>query len=176
MTDMEELVNKDKELKESLLLVYTETKNLFIEAEELFPEMRLFAAPTLEHRDALEHIMRYMNLISAGNITYATVKQLDSALGHEVRAYFDTADYVSISVRDEIRKSLQKIPTRKIKKNWDNYSNIRAEQIKISEQIANIRKQKSGDVELVKKYKTIIWEILNIYKKFVKTIEPQLRK
>lgn len=173
---MEELISKDKELKENLLLVYTETKNLFIEAEELLPEMRLFAAPTLEHRDALEHIMRYMNMTSNGKITYDAVKQLDSALGHEVRAYFDTADYVSISVRDEIRKCLQKMSIRRIRKNWDNYSKTKGELITISEQIADIRKQKSGNVELVKKYKTVIQDILNIYKEFVKTIEPQLRK
>lgn len=173
---MEELISKDKELKENLLFVYTETKNLFIEAEELLPEMRFFAAPTLEHRDALEHVMRYMSKTDNGNVTNDAIEQLDSALGHEVRAYFDTADYVSISVRDEIRKCLQKMSSRKIKRNWNDYSETKGELVAISEQVANIRKKKCGSVELVKEYKIVIQEILNTYKEFVKTIEPQLRK
>lgn len=83
MDNIEKLESKDKELKKDLLVVYTETKNLFIESEELLPEMRFFAAPTLEHRDALEHIMRYMKMTSDGNNSDA-VKQLESALGHEI--------------------------------------------------------------------------------------------
>lgn len=173
---MEELVNRDKELKQNLLLVYTEVKNLFIEAEELFPEMRFFAAPTLEHRDALEHVMRYMKTTCDDKLSYDAVKQLDSALGHEVRAYFDTADYVSILARDEIRKSLQKISVRKIKKNWENYSEIKREVMTISENIADIRERKIGNVELVKEYKSVIRNVIDTYKNFVKVIEPQLRK
>lgn len=173
---MEKLVNRDKELKQNLLLVYTEVKNLFIEAEELFPEMRFFAAPTLEHRDALEHVMRYMKMTCDDELSYDAVKQLDSALGHEVRAYFDTADYVSILARDEIRKSLQRISVRKIKKNWENYSEIKREVMTISENIADIRERKIGNVELVKEYKSVIRNVIDTYKNFVKVIEPQLRK
>ena len=173
---MDELVNKDNELKQNLLFVYNEVKNLFIEAEELFPEMRFFAAPTLEHRDALEHVMRYMKMTCEDKLSYDAVKQLDSALGHEARAYFDTADYVSILVRDEIRKSLQRISIRKIKKNWQNYSEIKSEMITISENIAEIRKHKIGNVKLVKEYKNYIQNVVDVYKNFVKVIEPQLRK
>lgn len=173
---MDELINKDNELKQNLLFVYTEVKNLFIEAEELFPEMRFFAAPTLEHRDALEHVMRYMKMTCDNELSRDAVKQLDSALGHEVRAYFDTADYVSILARDEIRKSLQRISIRKIKKNWENYLEIKSKVITISENIANIRKHKTGNIKLVKEYKNVIRYVINTYKNFVKVIEPQLRK
>jgi len=39
---------------------------LFIRAEECLDEMKFFVAPMLEHRDALEHIMRYMEKKQAG--------------------------------------------------------------------------------------------------------------
>lgn len=175
MDNIEKLESKDEELKKDLLVVYTETKNLFIESEELLPEMRFFAAPTLEHRDALEHIMRYMKMTSDRNNSDA-IKQLESALGHEIRAYFDTADYVSISVRDEIRKCLKRISTRKIKKNWSDYADIKEKLVTISNEIADIRKQKSGDMESVERYKSVIQDILDIYKNFVTKVEPRLRK
>lgn len=176
MSALEELENKDKELRKNLIFVYTETKNLFIEAEELFPDMRFFAAPSLEHRDALEHVMRYLKMTDNNKVSYEAVKQLDNALGHEARAYFDTADYVSVLVRDEIRKSLKRIPIRKIKKNWENYSEIKSQVITISEKISNIRQRKTGSVQLVNEYTKVIRLVIDTYKHFVKVVEPKLRK
>lgn len=172
----EDLKSKEKQYKEDLLFLYSEAKNLFIEAEEMLPDMRSFATPTLEHRDALEHIMRYLNMTIDGRISYEAVKQLDCAVGHEIRAYFDTADYLTISIRDSIARRLETIPNRRIKKNWKAYAEVKTEVVNISDEIASIRKQKQGSIDIVKKYQPLVRKVLDYYKDFVTQIEPSLRK
>jgi hypothetical protein len=171
-----DLKSRERQYKEDLIFLYTEVKNLFIESEEILPRMRMFATPTLEHRDALEHIMRYMNMTKDGNVSYDAVKQLESAFGHEIRAYFDTADYLTVSIRDSISNSLDKIPNRKIKKNWESYSEVKKDVLGISLEIAEIRKQKHGNMEIVRKYQPLVNKVLEYYKKFINDIEPNLRK
>jgi hypothetical protein len=111
-----------------------------------------------------------------GNVSYDAVKQLESAFGHEIRAYFDTADYLTVSIRDSISNSLDKIPNRKIKKNWESYSEVKKDVLDISLEIAEIRKQKHGSMEIVIKYQPLVNKVLEYYKKFINDIEPNLRK
>lgn len=171
----QELINKEQEIKKNLLSVYDEAKNLFIDAEELFPEMKLFAAPTLEHRDALEHIIRYINLMQNNNLKEA-VEEIDKALGHELRAYFDIADYVSILIRDNMRKTLCKYSQKRIHKKWDKYEEVKVFLFSFSEDIASVRKKKIGKVQVVEEYKTKLDNALEYYKEFEVEIEPALMR
>lgn len=95
--------NQERKYKENVLFVYYEVKNLFIEAEAYLLDMRIFVTPTTEH------IIRHMEMTKDRKASYDSIKQLVATLGYEIRAYFDTADYITISVRDKIAQSLEKI-------------------------------------------------------------------
>ena len=173
---MEDLKKKEVEYKNKLLYTYKESKSLFIDAEELLDEMNFFPAPLIEHRDALDHIMRYMNKIEENGLTEDAIKELDSALGHEIRAYFDIADFISVTIRDEISKSLKGISKKQIIQVWQEYNSIQKQMIELSEDIALIRKNRTGTVENIKKYKKVLEEMFTMCKQFRKEIKPYLIK
>lgn len=173
---MEDINITDKKKKQDLYNVYTESKTLFIEAEEKLPDMKFFAAPTLEHRDALEHIMRYLELTNDGAISEAAEKELDLALGHETRAFFDTADFICINVRKQMAESLKRIPTRKINKVWPDYWTIKEQIFTLSNEIADIRKNRKGTMEYVYMYKEKIDELWKIYHDFELNVMKKLRE
>lgn len=148
---------------------------MFIRAEEKLEEMDFFVAPMLEHRDALDHLMRYFFLVSENSVTQEAVEQLEKALGHEYRAYFDVADYICITVREKIAESLKGIPKRKMKTLWETYSDVKNKVVKISDEISEIRFERKGDMDSVKKYEGMLQEIFEIYDDFICNIEPRLQ-
>lgn len=172
----DELGSLEKQYRNNLYNTYIESKELFICAEELLEQMNFFVAPMLEHRDALDHIMRYFNLKDKEGLTEKAIKELDRALAHELRAYFDIADFVCITIRQEIATSLKRVKARKITKIWSEYIDTKKRIIRVSEEIVNIRKNRSSSMEHIEKYKPIMEEIIDIYKSFIVDIEPKIRK
>lgn len=166
----------EKQYKGNLYNIYMESKNLFIYAEELLEQMSFFVAPVLEHRDALDHIMRYFDLKNREGLSEAAVKELDRALAHELRAYFDIADYVCITIRQQISDSLKRVSIRKINKVWDEYQNIKERIIDVSEELAEIRQNRNGSLKNIEKYRPVMGEMLDIYKTYVTNIEPKIKK
>lgn len=168
---------KEEELcyKKDLMYVYNESKKKFIKGEEMLPQMRFFAAPIIEHRDALDHIMRYFRMTSNGELTEEALSQLSSALNHEYRAFFDIADYIGIEVRDSISESLKRVSRKKrINKVWSDYPKIRKEIIQYSNEIAKIRQNRCGDKDCVEKYKKILENMFQTYEQYFTEIEPKL--
>lgn len=170
-----DLIEKDIACKRELQDSYEAYKKLFIRAEEKLEEMDFFVAPMLEHRDALDHLMRYFFLVSENSVTQEAVEQLEKALGHEYRAYFDVADYICITVREKIAESLKRIPKRKMKTVWETYSDVKNRVVKISDEISEIRFERKGDMDSVKKYEGMLQEIFEIYDDFICNIEPRLQ-
>lgn len=171
-----ELENKEKKYTADIKYAYDEYKNLFICAEEFLEGMRFFLAPMVEHRDALDHLMRYFGLKNESGLSENAIKELEEALEHEIRAYFDTADYVCINVRKEIDDSLKEISSWRIKKVWNKYAEIKKRIVNVSEEIAEIRKNRTGRIEHVTRYQKVLTEVFDIYKYFAKEIEPRIRK
>lgn len=171
-----DLEKREEQYKSNLYNTYIESKNLFIDAEELLEKMSFFVAPVLEHRDALDHIMRYFNLKNKKGLSEEAIKELDRALEHELRAYFDIADYICITIRQEISSSLKRISSKKIQKVWGEYSDIKKRIVKSSEEIAAIRKNRDSSLKHIEKYKPVMEEMITIYKAYVTNIEPQIRK
>lgn len=169
---------RDIQYKNELQEVYKVYKKLFIRAEEKLEEMNFFVAPMLEHRDAMDHLMKYFSLTDdksiAGNKAEEALKQLDEALGHEYRAYFDVADYVCITVRSKIAESLKGISKKKIRSVWKDYSDIRKKVAKVSDMIAEIRNNRNGNMTSVKEYEVVLDDIFEIYDDFICNIEPHL--
>ncbi len=161
---------KALELLSSISEIYAFNKKYFIKAEECMDTMDLFIAPLIEHRDALDHIMRYFN-----NIDKADIKQLDKALGHEVRAFFDVADYICINIRSSISKNLEKMSPKKIQKIWSDYIKEKEKIRKISDEIAQIRLERSESKESVLNYIRILDEIFDLYNNYSINIDPRIK-
>lgn len=90
--------------------VHQHVKGLMLQGEELDLEQNTFIQPIRELRDALEHIIRVraaeMGIGEDCDDKYIKVN-LDKALGHEYRAFFDVADWVSIEMRGIIRSLVE---------------------------------------------------------------------
>lgn len=168
------LLQQEIECQHNLLKTYQESKKLFTRAEEVLIEMQFFIAPMLEHRDALDHIMRYMEMRQAG-LSQQALNELNKALGHEIRAYFDTADFVCVTVRQYIASSMKSISKRKVERIWSDYLKIREKVLKVSEEIAEIRITRKGTMECIEKYKVVLDEIFEIYSEYISKIEPQIK-
>ena len=177
MFDMEDIVSKpsEQELIVNIYNLYKDCKELIIKCEELLPQMKLFVAPLLEHRDAFDHVM--LALHNKEQRGYVDIDNLKSAYGHETRAFFDIADYAFIKTREYINKALKRVSNRKINKVWPEYKSIKAQVYNWSMKIAEIRSQRTATTESVERYKEeIIPSIFSILEDFIKNIEPKLRK
>lgn len=168
---------RDLEKEEELRTIYNEYKTLFIRAEEQLEEMRFFVAPMLEHRDALDHMMRYLQK-TVQRDEVAKEKALDElkmAIDHEYRAFFDIADYICITVRSRIYDSIKHTPNWRIRSKWTTYSEDRRRITEISEKIVNIRNARETRSDSVKAYVKMMDEVFSLHKDFVEEIEPALK-
>lgn len=179
---------RDLERENELRSLYGEYKTLFIQAEEKLEEMRFFVAPMLEHRDALDHLMRYLEKSVVPDILQAdeneqerekkareeAVDELKNAIDHEYRAYFDVADYVCITVRKRIADSLRHVPKWKIRSKWENYIEDKNRIREISDKIVKIRSDRKSRHESIEEYKKLMQEVFEVHDKFVGEIEPRL--
>ena len=95
----------------TIVRVHNQTKALILFAEELDPQHDFFWPPLVQQRDTLDHIVRAQNALltieekSPEEKTEASKyidKQMDKALGHIYRAFFDVADWFSIIIRERI--------------------------------------------------------------------------
>lgn len=168
---------RDLEKEKELWDAYSDYKKLFIQAEELLEEMRFFVAPMLEHRDALDHMMRYLQKTVQRDETAKeeALDELKKAIDHEYRAFFDVADYICITVRSRIFDSIKHTPKWRIRSKWTTYSEDRRRIIEISEKIVEIRNDRQPQSDSVKAYVKIMDEVFSFHKDFVEEIEPALK-
>lgn len=172
------LEEKEKRYWAEINQAYSASKELFIKAEEKLEQMAFFPAPLLEHRDALDHIMRYYNITyeNQGELTQRAIDELSDARGHEIRAYFDIADFICITIRDDVSSALKNFSGAQIKKVWNDYTRIKTEVVKISEDIVSIRNSRTTSLENIEKYKVVIEKLFNIYDSFNTRTLPELKK
>ncbi|MCX5675249.1 MAG: hypothetical protein NTX87_09590 [Planctomycetota bacterium] len=128
--------------------VHQHVKRLMLQGEELDLEQNTFIQPIRELRDALEHIMRVLaaerKLGQDSGDEYIEAN-LQKALGHEYRAFFDVADWVSIEVRGKIRSLVEPFsPECLMAVVPDYYSTYRTEIEQTSLDIAAIRDGKDA--------------------------------
>jgi len=104
---------KRDEIWARIIEVHQYAKELMIKGEEIGSafEYETFIQPLQEQRHALEHIVRarYSELNPENDEDDKYIEQnLEKALGHEYRCFFDIADWVSITIRDSIIRQLSK--------------------------------------------------------------------
>lgn len=91
------------------------TKHYLLIAEEVSEEGVTFLQPLKEHRDAYDHMMRVFYLPrkledadtpSDFDRDSYIAKNVEKAVGHEYRAFFDMADWLTFICRRKIREEL----------------------------------------------------------------------
>jgi len=165
-----------EEIWRRIFVVHNAAKALYLFAEEQGPGFKRLLQPDNEWKNSAEHIIRAkgreLNLTPAkegqDNAKYI-YDNLDAALGHEYRAFYDTCDWVSICFREMILNDLKVFDHETINAALPNYySEIRPRIEKISQEISMIRCAKDiGDGEdillQINKYKSLVEEIVSLY-------------
>lgn len=154
---------------DQIVQVHNEAKTLFILAEELErKKFRSFLAPVLEQRHALEHIVRAKanECGDAPDEEYQR-KNLNKALGHEYRAFFDCADWLALILREDILDTLSAHEAGHIQTAIpEYYSDLRPRLEVISRKVAQARADKDVSdkaiLEGVSKYKEVLSELTGI--------------
>ena len=146
---------------------------MFIFCEENGIELKSFLQPNNELKNALEHIVRAkanelgLTLTSPIDQPYIQTN-LDRALGHEYRAFFDICDWLSIILRRELLESLKHYDHETINAVIPSYySAIRPKFEKICSDIATVRTSKdigmvNNILAEVEKYNSILAELISI--------------
>ncbi len=176
---------EDKDIRGSLDVlgqIHVLTKHYLLVAEELSEDGVTFLQPLKEHRDAYDHLMRVFYLpnrikgLSAASdfdsVAYIK-KNVEKAVGHEYRAFFDMADWLTFICRRKIREELsyQRIRQAYI----DCYGEEEYQSVKelintVYATIAQYRTEKDigktgSPLQDVWAYQKTIDQLLNIYKK-----------
>lgn len=175
MSSSIELNEKATKYWKEIDIAYSAAKELFILSEEKLNNMSLFPAPLLEHRDALDHIMRFSRIVAENGLCSDAISELSNAKQHEIRAYFDIADYVCISVRSEIADNLSTLSTKQITEIWEEYRSIRTRVLAISDGIASIRNSRKESLSSILDYQNAISEIFQIYDAFQLDVLPKIK-
>ncbi len=153
--------------------LYNMTKEMYIKSEEYDDDFCSIIQPIKEQRDALDHIVRsYQALfdVESGNVPEKDIdskneyikKNFDKAIGHIYRAFFDTADILTIILREHISNILNEYSYREIISCWKNYEIIRKKLVKMPKKIAELRLKKEiksdnkEQEDIFKQYKEII--------------------
>lgn len=153
--------------------VYFLTKHYLLLGEELSEDFDTFLQPVKEHRDAFDHIVRvYGSGFSKDlpkNLDAYRESNMQKALGHVYRAFFDAADYLSYICRKKIRLLLEGIEPAEIEKRYPNYRNTKTMLSNVAREIAQIRGNKdvntNGDeiIGEVRHYQEILDRLIKEY-------------
>lgn len=133
----------EEEFWKEFVDVYNKTKEIYIKCEEYDAEFCSIMQPIKEQRDALDHIVRYYSDSSSEPEDIEKNSQnFQKAMGHIYRAYFDTADILSIILREKISKLLSEFSYSEIVSCWKNYLTCRKVLTMLPLIIARLRKEK----------------------------------
>lgn len=166
--------------KEELLLetakLYFDVRGLFMQSEERVPDMKMFLAPLIEERDALDHLMCFYLDSAENDLSDEILDQIREAQEHLKRAFFDIADFVCIRIRQYIDDVLGNMKPKQIERFWDEYSESRQKVVNFSENLSKIRTERRNTMSSIKEYKTkVIPEIFKIYEEFVVNVEKKIK-
>lgn len=137
----------DKKIRskwETLCQIHILTKHYVLLAEEEGFQMKSFLQPLKEQRDAYEHVVRaYSKLIESNerDMRYIT-NNLDKAIGHEYRAFFDSIDYLTLTIREKVYELIKSYTLSELKTLCPNYIQIKQHLNLLPQKIAEYREKK----------------------------------
>lgn len=153
--------------------MYGDAKALALYAEEIDIGFNTFLQPTRETSQAFDHLVRAKSYeygvghdpqskeVDPSYITDA----LDKTLGHVYRAFFDSADWMALCLRERIREDLENYSRECITAVLpDYYSEMRPRIDEISKNIAKFREEKDVSdkdkmIEQVRNYYAAVNEL-----------------
>lgn len=154
--------------------VHMYTKHYLLIAEEICEDGVTFLQPLKEHRDAYDHMIRIFSLsikkdpkINVEEYMYDNMKK---TFGHEYRAFFDMADWLTYICRKYIRSELSyNAKRKKYESKYNDYKDVKNFINEVPYKIAKYREEKdvSNDEIILKEvmeYKEVIDKLLKIYK------------
>ncbi len=115
------------------------TKTYYLKCEEYSEDLDSILQPIKEFRDAYDHFIRYLNPNESSEYK---IKNLDKALGHEYRAFFDTMDYFCLVMRERIYKLKSGFSTKELEERIPNYCKYQQRLLICCSDIADLRKKK----------------------------------
>lgn len=160
-----------------LCQIHTYTKKYFILAEEYDIDMKTFLQPMKEQKDAYEHLTRaYGKLLLDREESEYVHKNMEKAIGHEYRAFFDSLDFFTISLRRRIRDALTGYTYAQIYSVYPAYAVLKQQLTEMPEKIADFRMRKdvghTNMLALVRQYADIADSLLQAYKIIQSEILP----
>ncbi len=160
-----------KEVWEKILKIHETTKHFIIKAEEFNEGYKSFIQPLNELKNAYEHVIRAQAAecgLQEGKSEEYIRKNLDKALGHEYRAFFDTADWTAIYLREKIINTLSNYSPAAIRQAVPNYMSMKTRVDSISAMISHLREKKdigktSELLPGIEHYEQLLNELFDIY-------------
>ena len=156
------------------------TKHYILLAEELDLEGNTLIQPLKEHRDAYDHIIRVysakLGMNKSADEDYI-LTNMSKALGHEYRAFFDTADWISLVIRENINFKLKYMDREKLIKCYPNYPQFKSMLLSLPDEIVKLREGKdigkasSSYYDIVEKYAGLLDKLYFYYKEFSAAID-----
>ncbi len=171
-------MEEHKELWLKIIRVHEITKARIIEAEEM--GVNSWLGPLNELKNAYEHIIRSQSAalgFQEGKGEDYVRTNLEKALGHEYRAYFDAADWLTINIREKIINELKPYSSASIRAAIpDYYSQLRPQINEITDKIAALRQGKdigngNGILPNVEDYEKLLITLTDIYKHIIKRLD-----
>lgn len=172
---------KFEEFWNDICKIHLFTKHYLLLAEELSSEGELFLQPLKEHRDAYDHVIRVYaaknHINEAGDSEAYMQKNMSKALGHEYRAFFDTADWLTLICREKINSLLQGKTRCDIEKKYPDYKELKRMLLSLPDEIAQLRENKdigkngTNVLNEVDQYVKILEKLLFYYRELVVAIE-----
>ena len=167
---------------EQLIGLHFYTKDLILRAEELDFSNATFLQTYQEQKHIIDHIVRAKSAeyskkdVPDDSVDRYVNKNMSKAVGHAYRAFFDTADWLSIILRERIKERLGPYGRHDIVTVIPSYySETRPRIDKLSEDIARIRAEKDVTIDstilasVANYHKEILW-LLEATKEFTKNI------
>ena len=158
---------------ENICKIYFLTKHYLLLAEEISENFETFLQPIKEHRDAFDHIARVYGYgmldKKIDDVDSYRLENMQKAVGHTYRAFFDTADWLSYTLRKKIREALSACTKEQITSKFPSYESAKRLLRDVPIKIAKIRSNKdlSDDesmlVKEVEEYSKLLDDLLAIY-------------
>lgn len=169
---------------EHYILIYESQKRIYMLAEEYDKEFSSFLQPIKEQKDSLDHIARaykqYYNTEDLYNGIDSVFDNLNKAIGHIFRAYYDSVDFLGIILRERISSNICNFTYPQIVSVWKDYEIYRKKLIEFPEKMTNLKLNKGIDKssdeikQRIKDYQKLIDELLEIFKIFMIDVYPKL--
>lgn len=185
MSLINSLNDEERKYIDVMSKIHVYTKKYLLLAEESAEAGECFLQPLKEHRDAYEHLMRcYIADIENDGSNEDELSQyignnLSKALGHEYRAFFDTADWFTYILRRWIRIKLSDEGEYICKNKILNYAEIKSfinelpykiAKLRGNKDIGNVQENDDGLLPEINEYIKIMDKLIKIKREIVKKI------